>query len=107
TPPPPPIRGGDKDHTIIGFKPIHLHQQLVERLFPLVMPAPKPGAAMAPDSVDFVDENDAGSMFFPLIEEIAHSRGADAYEHLYEVRAADAEKGHVGFAGNRPGEQGF
>ena len=60
-----PIGGGDEDHTIVGFEPIHLHQQLVERLFPLVMPAPKPGAAMAPDGIDFVDENDARGVFFP------------------------------------------
>ena len=62
-------------------------------------------AAMAADRVDFVDENDAGRGFLPLLEHVAHAGGADADEHLHEVRAADREERHIGFAGNGAREQ--
>ena len=67
------------------------------------MTAAKAGATVSSDGVDFIDENDAGSVLFPLNEKIAHARRSDADEHFDEVRAANAKKGHAGFTGNRPG----
>ena len=49
------------------------------------------------DEIDAVDEHDAGGVLLALLEQVADARGADADEHLDEVRAADREEGDVGF----------
>ena len=46
-----------------------------------------------------------GATLLALLEHVAHAAGADADEHLHEIRAADREERHVRFAGNRAGEQ--
>ena len=43
----------------------------------------------------------AGASCLGFIEEIAHAAGADADEHLDELRGRDAEERHAGLAGNR------
>jgi len=58
-----PVGCGDQNHAFIGFKPIHLDEQLVERLFALVVSAAQTGATMASDGVDLIDEDDARSIF--------------------------------------------
>ncbi len=60
---------------------------------------------MAADGVDLVDEDDAGRVLLGLLEQVAHARGADADEHLDEVRAGDGEERHAGLAGDGAGEQ--
>ena len=62
---------------------------------------------MAPDRVDFVDEDDAGRVLFRLLEHVAHPARADADEHFDEVGARNGEERHVGFARDRPGGQGL
>ena len=60
---------------------------------------------MAPDGVDFVDEDEARRVLLALLEHVAHAARADAHEHLDEVGAADAEERHVRLTGDGPGEQ--
>jgi len=43
-----PVGGGDQDDAFVGFKAVHLDQQLVERLLTLVVTAAEAGAAMTP-----------------------------------------------------------
>jgi hypothetical protein len=62
---------------------------------------------MTADRVDFVDEDDAGRVLLGLLEHVAHAAGADADEHLDEVRAGDGEERHVGFARDGAREQGL
>src|SRR6202030_2021284 len=64
-------------------------------------------AAVASDSIDFVDEDDAGGVLLALLEEVADAGCADAYEHFNEVRTGDGEEGNVGFAGYCAGEEGL
>src|SRR5262249_36138750 len=84
---------------------VHLDEQLVQRLFALVIAAAEAGAAMAPDRVDFVDEDDAGRILLRLFEHVAYARGADADEHLDEVRAGNREERNVGFTRDRARDQ--
>ena len=67
-----PVGGGDQDDAFIGLETVHLDEQLVERLFALVIAAAKARAAMAADRVDFVDEDDAGCVLLGLLEHVAH-----------------------------------
>src|SRR5579864_9739839 len=80
-----PVGGGDQDHTFIRFKPIHFDEQLVERLLALIMSAAQTCAAMASNRVNFVDEDDAGSVFLSLLKQIAHAACAHAHKHLNKV----------------------
>ena len=102
-----PVGGRHDDDALVGLEAVHLHQQLVEGLLALVVAAAQAGAAMAADGVDLVDEDDAGLVLLGLLEQVAHPAGADAHEHLHEVRAGDAEERHAGLAGHGPGQQGL
>ena len=92
---------GDHDHAFAAFEAVHLDQQLVERLLALVVSTAQAGAAMAADRVDFVDEDDARRVLLGLLEHVAHAAGADADEHLDEVRTGDREERHLRFARDR------
>ena len=102
-----PVGRGDDDDAFIGLEAVHLDQQLVQRLLALVIAVAEAGAAMAADGVDLVDEDDARRRFLGLLEHVAHAAGADADEHLDEVRAGDGEEGHARLAGDGAGEQGL
>ena len=47
------------------------------------------------ERVELVDEDDARRLGLGLLEQIAHARGADADEHLDELRPAQAEERHA------------
>ena len=100
-----PVGGGDQDDVVLHLEAVHLDQQLVQRLLALVVAAAHAGAAVAADGVDLVHEDDAGRVLFGLLEEVADAAGADADEHLDEVRAGDREEGDAGLAGDGAGEQ--
>src|SRR6185369_4819224 len=101
------VGGGDQDDALVGFETVHLHQKLVEGLLALVVSAPQAGAAMTPDGIDFIDEDDAGGALLPLEKQVANPAGADTDEHLDKVGAGDGEKRYSGLASNGPGQQGF
>src|SRR5439155_10557212 len=83
----------------------HFDHQPLQRLLALVVAPAESGAAMAADRIDLVDEDDAGRVLLALLEKVADARRTDSDEHLDEVRSADREEGHVGFAGDRAREQ--
>jgi hypothetical protein len=65
------------------------------------------GAAVPADGVDLVDEDDRRGIGLGLLEQVAHPAGADADEHLDEVRSGDREERDAGLPGDRPCEQGL
>ena len=71
------------------------------------MTAAHAGAAVAPDRVDLVHEDDGGSVVLGLFEQVADPRGTDTDEHFNEVGSGDGEERHAGFACDRAGQQGF
>jgi hypothetical protein len=91
----------------VGFESVHLDEQLVQRLLALVVATAEASAALPTDRVDLVDEDDARRILLRLIEQVAHARGADADEHLDELRARDAEERHAGLTRDGLGQQGF
>ncbi len=95
-----PVRRRDQDDVRVGVKAIHLDQDLVERLLPLVVAAAQPRAPLPAHRVDLINEDDAGRVALGLLEEIAHAAGAHADEHLHELGAGDGEEGHAGLAGD-------
>ena len=99
------VGGGDQDDALVRLEAVHLDQQLVQRLLALVVTAAQARAAVAADGVDLVDEDDAGGVLLALLEQVAHAAGADAHEHLDEVRARDREERHARLARDRAREQ--
>ena len=101
-----PVGRGDDYHCLARIKAIHLYQQLVERLFALVV-AIDAGPTLAAYGVDFIDEDDTRRSFFGLIKQVAHAARAHANQHLYKLGTADGEERHTSFTGYRTGQQGF
>ncbi len=93
------VGGGQQDQPAGGIETVHFHQQLVERLLLLVMPAGQwSGAAGAAEGVQFVDKDDRWRLGPRLFEEIAHPRGTDADEHLDELGTGNGEERHLRLA---------
>ena len=99
------VRRRNQDDAFIGFKTIHLDEQLVERLFTLVIAAAKACATMSTHRIDFVDEDDARCVLLCLFKHVAHTGCADADEHFNEVRTRDCEERHIRFARNGASKQ--
>src|SRR5208337_2295222 len=102
-----PVGRGNQNHALVGLKAVHLDQELIESLFALIMPTAKTSAAMPSHSVDLVDKDDAGGIFFALKEQVAHTRCANANEHLDKIRAAYREKRDPCFTRDGPRKQSF
>src|SRR2546426_1639652 len=100
-----PVRRSDQDDAVVRLEAVHLDEELVQRLLALVMPAAEAGAPAAADRVDLVHENDAGGVLLALRKQVADPGGADADEHLDEVRPRDGEEGRVRLARDRFGEE--
>jgi hypothetical protein len=101
------VGGGDENDAVVGLEAVHFDQELVEGLLALVVSTAEAGAAVTADSVDLIDEDDAGGVLLALLEEVADAGCADADEHLDEVRTGDGEEGDVGFTRNGAGEEGL
>ncbi len=99
------VGGGDEDDAGLHVEAVHLDEELVERLLPLVVAAAQAGAAVTADGVDLVHEDDGRGAGLGLLEQVADAAGADADEHLDEVRAGDREERHAGLAGDGAGQQ--
>ena len=93
------VRRREDHNALARIKAVDLSQQLVERLFALVVAA-KLGITGAANRVDLIDEDDGRGDLRRLLEQIAHTARADADEHLHEVRAGDREERHVCLTGD-------
>ena len=102
-----PVGGRHDNDALVFAEAVHFHQQLVQRLFPLVVTAAHARASAAADGVDFVDEDDGRGQLLGLIEQIPDTAGADAHIQLHEVGAGDGQKLDVGLTGHGPGQQCF
>ena len=100
------VGGGQKDDAAVFLKSVHFRQKLVQRLFPLIIAAEAAVAFLA-DGVDFIDKDDAGSLFLGLFEKVAHFCGSHTHKHLDEFRSGHGKERNVGFTGYRLCEHGF
>ena len=79
------VGGGHHDNAGGDFEAVHFGQHLVERLLTLIVTTTESGAAFAADGIDFVDEDNCFAHLSGGVEEVAHTAGANANEHLHEV----------------------
>ncbi len=71
------------------------------------MPAAETRATVTAHSIDLIDKDDAGSILFALLEQVAYPRSADTHKHFHEIRTGNREKRNVRLAGNCARQQGF
>ncbi len=100
------VGGGQDDDAPAAVKAVHLAEQLIQRLFPLVVAAYGVIPPLA-DGVNLVDEYNTGRFFLGLLKKIPHPGGAHAHKHLHKFRAGDREKRNSRLAGHRLGQQSF
>ena len=98
---------GNDDDAAVSFETIHLGEQLVQGLLPFVVAATDAGTTLATDSVDLVNEDQAGAVLLGLLEQIADPACTDTHEHLNEFRTREGEEGNASLTGNGLGKQGF
>ena len=89
---------------MIRTEAIHFHEQRIQRLFTFVMATRRTAATYLAQRIQFVDENDRWSPLQCLLKHVADPRGADADEHLHEVRTGQTEEWHTRFTGHGFGE---
>ena len=99
------VGGRDDDQVRVVVEAVHLHEQLVQGLLAFVMAAAHAGATAASDGVDLVDEDDGGGVLLRLVEQVAHTGGAETHEHLDEVRAGHRVERHARLAGDGARQQ--
>ena len=80
-----PIGGRQHDDSGVLFEPVHFREQLVERLFALVVATTDASPALAANGIDLVDENDAGGLGLGLAEQIAHAAGTHPHETSRQI----------------------
>jgi len=102
-----PVGCRNQDNSFIGFKTIHLHQQLIQGLFPFIMPTTQAGTTMTTHGINFINKNQARSIFLALVKEIAHSGCPDTHKHFDKIGTTDAEKGNFSLTCHRFGHQCF
>jgi hypothetical protein len=81
-----PVSGGHYDYVGVGAEAVHLYQDLVEGVVPLVVGAVA-AAPLPAHCVYLIDEDDGGRFLAGGGEEVADSGGTHAYEYLDEVGA--------------------
>ena len=102
------VGGCQNDNALRTVKAVHLGQQLVQRLFPLVVAAAVLSAVtLFTDGVDLVDKDDTRGFFISLLEQVTHLCSAHAHEHLHKFRTGNGEERHVCLAGNCLCQQRF
>ena len=99
------VRGGHEDDALMLLEAVHLNEQLVQGLLALVVTAAHARAALAAHGVDLIDEDDGRSLLLGLGEQVAHTGGAHADEHLDEARTGDLEERHASLASHSLGKQ--
>ena len=102
-----PVGRAEHDDRLGRLEPVHLGQDLVERLLALVVGARDLGRSLAraADRVELVDEDDRRRGLLGLGEQVADARRADADDRLDELRGGDREERGVRLAGDRPRQQ--
>ena len=101
------VGGGEHDHPFGTGKAVHLGQDLVQRLFTLIVTAERIRAARPADRVDLIDEDDCRCDLASFCKQFAYAAGADAHDHFDELRRAGAEKWDIRLARGRSGQEGL
>mmetsp|Transcript_10573 Transcript_10573/g.65020 ORF Transcript_10573/g.65020 Transcript_10573/m.65020 type:complete len:789 (-) Transcript_10573:618-2984(-) len=99
------VGGRKNDHPSVTLKPVHLREQLVDRLLPFVVASTHTCSTLPAHRVDLVDEHNARGLGLGFLEEVTYPGGAHANKEFHELRGSTGEEGHAGLAGDRLGQE--
>ena len=103
-----PVRGRKDDHTTVGAKTIHLGQQLIQRVFALVVGShARVFATGTANGIDLIDKDDARTLVLGLLEQVPDAACAYTHKHLHEIRATERKEWHLRLPRHSFGHQGF
>ena len=72
----------DDNDAAISLEPIHFGEQLVEGLLPLIISSTNAGTTLTANGIDFIDKDQAGTVFLGTFKQIPHATGTNTNEHL-------------------------
>lgn len=102
-----PVGRSEDDDTTVAGKAIHLSQELVNGLLPLVVTTTEPSTTLPPDGINLIDEDNAGRLGLGLLEEVAHPGCTDTDEELDELGRGAGEERHASLSGDGTRQEGF
>src|SRR5690625_4339629 len=79
------VSSGDHQDPLPALKAVHLDEQLVERLFTLVITAPQAGTTLSTDRVNFINKDNTWGLLFGLLEHVTHTRRTNPDKHLDKI----------------------
>src|SRR6266487_4584941 len=100
------VRRGNYHYRLTVIEAIHLHQQLVERLFALIIGI-NTGATLSTDGINFVDKDDARGSFLCLLKQVADAAGTNTNQHFHKFRTRHREERYSSLASNCTCQQCF
>ena len=101
------VRRRDDNDALVCREAVHFHEQLIERLFALVVAAAETRPALTAYRVDFVDKYNGRRDALGLIEQVAHTACADTDIELDKIRAGNGQKRNVCLTGDSSCQQCF
>ena len=93
------VGGRHNDNALVDAKAIHLHQQLVQCLFPLIVTAAHTGTPASCHCVNLINKYNTGLMLLGIFKQISDTRSAHAHKHLHKVGTRNAKERHSCLAG--------
>ena len=102
-----PVGGADDLHVAGGGESIQLGQQLHEGPLDLAVSGGGDVETLGPDGVQFVDEDDARSLVFGELEQLADESGALSDVLLDQFGSDQPDEGRLGGVGHGLGHQGL
>ena len=99
------VGGGDQDDPSFASKPSISTSSWFRVCSRSSLPPPRPAPRCRPTASISSMKMMQGAFFLALFEHVAHAAGADADEHLDEIRAGDGEERHIRLAGDGSGQQ--
>ena len=100
--------GCTKDqNSLRGIKAIHLRQQLIQGLLPLLIAPAVLGITASSDCIDLIDKNNAGSILGGLLKQVTHTACTHADIQLYEIRSRQGEERHMCLSCHRTRKERF
>ena len=100
--------GSAKDqNSLRGIKAIHLRQQLIQGLLPLLIAPAVLGITASSDCIDLIDKNNAGSVLGGLLKQVTHTACTHADIQLNEIRSRQGEERHMCLSCNRTRKKRF
>ena len=83
------VSGSNGNDTRVSIETIHLYQNLVNCLFTLVVTTGESGTTLTSNSINLINEDDAGGILLGLGEDITDTGGTHSNEHLNELGTRD------------------